>query len=54
MDDELEMLRRIVTGLILCSGRLTSDQSMELDYCWDMAEEYVKERHPEAYNGPVF
>lgn len=37
--EELEYLRRIVMG-ITNNGRETTGDSMELDYCWDLAEEY--------------
>lgn len=41
--EELLLLRRIVMGLICSAGRETVGDSMELDYCWDLAEEYVRD-----------
>ncbi len=45
--EELQLLRRIVTGLINSAGRETAGDSYELDYCWDLAEEYVRANYGE-------
>jgi hypothetical protein len=42
--EELELLRRIVVGIMTCQGRESVSDSYELDYCWDLAEEYVESR----------
>lgn len=41
-DDELLFLRNFVSRLIRSQGRETVYQSMDLDYAWDMLEEYVE------------
>lgn len=46
-NEELELLRRIVVGLIKSAGRETTGDSYELDYCWDLAEEYVRANYAE-------
>lgn len=40
-DEELEFLRQHVLNLIQCQGRESVNDSMSLDYAWDMLEAYA-------------
>jgi hypothetical protein len=42
LEEERDFLSDMVQRLIRSQGRETFGDSMDLDYAWDMLEEYVK------------
>lgn len=47
--EELEFLRGVVSRLVRSQGRETAYASFDLDYAWEMLEEYVETLDPNEY-----